>query len=139
VKIDSIQDGIVLDHIQAGKGMEIYRLLHLDDLDCTVAIIKNVKSRTLGRKDIIKIDETIDLDLDILGFIDKDITVNTIRGGKLWKKQRGVPLPARLVNIIPCKNPRCITASEPSIDHLFRLVSEDPPLYRCAYCETAAR
>jgi aspartate carbamoyltransferase regulatory subunit len=136
VNIDSIQNGIVLDHIAAGRGMQIYDTLRLQELDCTVAIIKNVKSAKMGRKDIIKIDETIDLDLDVLGFIDRDITVNIICGGKLTEKRRLHP-PAQLVNVIRCKNPRCITTVEHSADHIFRLTQGERPVYRCIYCESA--
>ena len=135
MNIDSIQNGIVLDHIKAGRGMQIYHTLRLDDLDCTVAIIKNVKSRKMGVKDIIKIDEAIDLDLDVLGFIDRDITVNVIQGGKLVAKRR-LSLPQELVNVIRCKNPRCITTTEPGADQIFRLAGGAEPVYRCAYCET---
>ncbi len=136
MNIDSIHNGIVLDHIQAGKGMQVYSALHLDDLDSTVAIIKNVKSKKMGKKDIIKIDEMIGLDLDALGFIDQNITINIIRNSELVEKRR-LKLPRELVNIIRCKNPRCITTIEQEVDQVFRLVREDPPLYRCAYCETA--
>ncbi|MDR3314119.1 MAG: aspartate carbamoyltransferase regulatory subunit [Oscillospiraceae bacterium] len=136
MNIDSIHNGLVLDHIKAGRGMQIYNTLRLDDLDCTVAIIKNVKSAKMGKKDIIKIDEAIDLDLDVLGFLDQDITVNVIREGKLVCKRR-LCLPRELVNVIRCKNPRCITTVEQGADQIFRLVEGDAPVYRCAYCETA--
>jgi len=134
--IDSITNGIVLDHIQAGRAMQIYTALRLDELDCTIAIIKNVKSKKMGRKDLIKIDEMIDLDLDALGFIDQNITINIIKGGKLVEK-RQLQLPGELVNVIRCKNPRCITTIEQEVDQVFRLARTTPPLYRCAYCETA--
>ena len=120
MNIDSIQNGVVLDHIQAGKSMDIYRYLHLDQLDCSVAIIKNVKSGKMGKKDIIKIDSPMEVDLDVLGYIDPNITVNIIRDGVRVDKKH-LELPKRLVNIIHCKNPRCITVSEPQLDAIFLL------------------
>jgi len=135
MNIDSITNGIVLDHIQAGRAMQIYTALRLDELDCTIAIVKNVKSKKMGRKDLIKIDEMIGLDLDALGFIDQTITINIIREGKLVEKKR-LQLPGELVNVIKCKNPRCITTTEQEVDQVFRLAGKTPPLYRCAYCET---
>ena len=134
--IDSIVNGIVLDHIQAGRGIQIYKALRMDELDCVVALVKNVKSGKMGRKDLIKIDEMIGLDLDALGFIDPNITINIIKNGKLAEK-RVLQLPGKLVNVIKCKNPRCITTIEQEVDQVFRLIHEAPPLYRCAYCETA--
>ncbi len=134
MNIDSIQSGIVLDHIKAGRAMEIYRYLHLDQLDCPVAIIKNAKSTKMGKKDIIKIDADIPVNLDILGYIDPDITVNIIRDGKLVEKAQ-LELPKQLVNIIHCKNPRCITSIEQEIDHVFKLADPEKRVYRCAYCE----
>ena len=136
MNIDSITNGIVLDHIQAGRAMQIYTALRLDKLDSTVAVIMNVKSRKMGKKDLIKIDEMIGLDLDALGFIDQNITINIIREGKLVEKKQ-LQLPGRLVNVIKCKNPRCITTIEQEVDQVFELACETPPLYRCAYCETA--
>lgn len=137
MNIDSIRNGIVLDHIQAGRGMQVCNALRLDELESTVAIIKNVKSKKMGKKDLIKIDEMIGLDLDVLGFIDQNITINIIRGGTLVEKRR-LKLPQELVNVIRCKNPRCITTTEPEVDQIFRLVQDDdPPLYRCTYCDTA--
>jgi len=136
VNIDSITNGIVLDHIQAGRAMQIYTALRLDELDCTIAIIKNVKSRKMGRKDLIKIDEMIDFDLDALGFIDQNITINIIREGVLAEKKQ-LQLPSELVNVIRCKNPRCITSVEQEVGQLFKLARQTPPLYRCAYCEAA--
>lgn len=136
MNIDSIQDGVVLDHIKAGKSMDIYKYLHLDQLDCSVAIIKNVRSARMGKKDIIKIDSPMEVDLDVLGYIDPDITVNIIRGGRRMEKKH-LELPERLVNIIHCKNPRCITAAEPQLDAIFLLGGTDAqPSYRCAYCDT---
>ena len=138
MNIDSIQNGVVLDHIQAGKSMEIYKYLHLDQLDCSVAIIKNARSEHMGRKDIIKIDSPLDLDLDVLGYIDSHITVNIIRDGKLVEKKH-LELPEKLVNILRCKNPRCITVSEPQLDAIFKLSNRDRRIYRCAYCDTEYR
>ncbi len=134
MKIDSIQCGFVLDHIKAGKSMEIYKYLELDKLDCCVAIIKNVKSNKMGRKDIIKIDDEFDINLDILGYIDPDITVNVIKDGIIVGKHH-LELPEKLVNIIHCKNPRCITSIEQEIDHVFKLADKEKGIYRCAYCE----
>ena len=136
MNIDSVTNGIVLDHIQAGRAMQIYTALRLEDLDCTIAIIKNVKSQKMGKKDMIKIDEMIGLDLDALGFIDPNITINIIQGGKVTEK-RQLKLPKELVNVIRCKNPRCISTIEQEIEQVFRLTRESPPLYRCTYCETA--
>ena len=135
MNIDSIQNGVVLDHIQAGKSMEIYQYLHLDQLDCSVAIIKNARSGHMERKDIIKIDSPVELDLDVLGYIDPNITVNIIRDGKLVEKKH-LELPEKLVNILRCKNPRCITVSEPQLDAIFKLSNRDRRIYRCAYCDT---
>ena len=136
MNIDSIQNGVVLDHIQAGKSMEIYHYLHLDQLDCSVAIIKNARSSHMERKDIIKIDSPVDLDLDVLGYIDANITVNIIRDGQRVEKKQ-LELPRRLTNIVRCKNPRCITVSEPQLDAIFLLSDAEQHTYRCAYCETA--
>ena len=135
MNIDSIQNGVVLDHIQAGKSMEIYKHLHLDQLDCSVAIIKNARSGHMERKDIIKIDSPVELDLDVLGYIDPNITVNIIRDGKLVEKKH-LELPEKLVNILRCKNPRCITVSESQLDAIFKLSNRDRRIYRCAYCDT---
>ena len=138
MNIDSIQNGVVLDHIQAGKSMEIYKYLHLDQLDCSVAIIKNARSGHMERKDIIKIDSPVDLDLDVLGYIDPNITVNIIRDGKLVEKKH-LELPEKLVNVLRCKNPRCITVSESQLDAIFKLSNRDRRIYRCAYCDTEYR
>lgn len=135
MNIDSIRNGIVLDHIQAGKAMEIYRFLGLDSLDCSVAIIKNAPSRKQGKKDIIKIDSQMDLDLNILGFIDPSITVNIIRDGELIEKKH-LTLPAQIRDVLKCKNPRCITSVEQELPHVFRLTDPDHAIYRCIYCET---
>lgn len=136
MNIDSIQNGVVLDHIQAGKSMDIYKYLHLDRLDCSVAIIKNVRSGRMGKKDIIKIDSPLEVDVDVLGYIDDKITVNIIRDGRRVEKRRLHP-PQRLVNIIRCKNPRCITVAEPQLDAVFLLSDPEKHVYRCAYCDTA--
>ena len=137
MNIDSIHNGVVLDHIKAGKSMEIYRHLNLDKLDCSVAIIKNVRSARHGKKDIIKIDSPMELDLDVLGYIDPNITVNIIKDGVRVDKKH-LELPRRLVNVIHCHNPRCITVSEPQLDAIFTLSDADKRTYRCAYCETAS-
>ena len=137
MNIDSIKNGIVIDHITAGKGMELYRLLSLGDLDCTVALIKNVGSRKMGKKDIIKVDAAIDLNMDILGYVDPNVTVNIIRGGKNVEKRR-IGLPGRLTDVIKCKNPRCITTTEQELSHVFMLTDADARVYRCLYCEAKA-
>lgn len=134
MNIDSIQNGVVLDHIQAGKSMDIYKYLRLDQLDCSVAIIKNVRSDRMGKKDIIKIDSPMEVDLDVLGYIDSNITVNVIRDGQLVAKKH-LQLPKKLVNIVRCKNPRCITVAEPQLDAIFLLSDAEKHTYRCAYCE----
>ena len=136
MNIDSIQNGVVLDHIQAGKSMDIYKYLHLDELDCQVAIIKNARSEHMGKKDIIKIDSPMEVDLDVLGYIDSNITVNIIRDGKRVEKKH-LELPQKLVNVIHCKNPRCITVSESQLDAIFVLSDAEKHTYRCAYCDTA--
>ncbi len=136
--IDSIRNGLVIDHISAGKGMEIYDLLGLGNLDCTVAIIKNSNSRKMGKKDIIKIDAEIDLDLNILGYVDPGITVNIIKDGVLVEKKT-VDLPELLTGVLKCKNPRCITSTEQELKHVFKLTDPEQRTYRCLYCETAAK
>lgn len=137
MNIDSIKNGIVIDHITAGRGMELYRLLGLDDMDCPVAIIKNVASRKMGKKDIIKVDADLYPDMDILGYVDPGVTVNVIREGKLVEKKQ-IALPARLTNVIRCKNPRCITTTEQELPHIFKLTDPEKRVYRCLYCETKA-
>ena len=136
MNIDSINNGFVLDHIEAGKAMQIYESLGLSKLDCPVAMIMNVKSGRLGRKDIIKIDAPIEMNFDVLGFIDSGITVNVIKDGSLIEK-RPLVLPEKIVGIIKCKNPRCITTCEQGIKHEFVLADKEKKVYRCAYCETA--
>ena len=135
--IGQIKDGIVLDHITAGRGMDIYRILGLGELDCTVAMIKNADSVKMGKKDIIKVGKVIDLDFDVLGYIDPGITVNIISDGKLAKREH-LSLPATVRDIIRCKNPRCITSTEQELRHEFRLVSAERKIYRCIYCESEA-
>ena len=137
MNIDSIQNGVVLDHIQSGKSMDIYKYLHLDELDCSGAIIKNVRRDRMGRKDIIKIDSPMDVDLDVLGYIDPNITVNIIKDGVRVEKKK-LALPKKLVNVIRCHNPRCITVAEPQLDAIFTLSDPEKRVYRCAYCETAS-
>ena len=133
--ISGIKDGVVLDHIQAGKSMEIYKYLGLGKMDCTVAIIKNARSSKMGRKDIIKIEGPLDsLDLDVLGYIDPNITVNIIRDERIVEK-RCLSLPDRLVNVIHCKNPRCITSVEQELPHIFYLADKEKEVYRCQYCD----
>ncbi len=134
MNIDSINNGFVIDHIKAGKAMEIYESLGLDKLCCTVAMIMNVKSQRMGKKDIIKIDAPIDINLDVLGYIDSGITVNIIKNGKLTDK-RTLSLPEKIVGIIKCKNPRCITSTEQGLEHEFILADKEKQVYRCAYCE----
>lgn len=137
MKIDAIHRGIVLDHIKAGRAMDIYRYLHLDELQCPVAIIKNARSEAMGLKDIIKIDDEIDIDLDVVGFVDPGTTVNIIKDGVVVEKKR-LELPERLVNVIRCKNPRCITSVEQELPQIFTLTDEETRTYRCLYCETKA-
>ena len=136
--IGQIKDGIVLDHITAGKAMSIYNILKLGELDCTVAMIKNADSPKLGKKDIIKISTLLDLDLDILGYLDPGITVNIIRDGKVAERRR-LELPERVVGVIKCKNPRCITSVEQEIVHEFKLTDRNKKIYRCIYCEHEAK
>ncbi|HKM28089.1 MAG TPA: aspartate carbamoyltransferase regulatory subunit [Anaerovoracaceae bacterium] len=134
MNIDGVRTGIVLDHISAGKSMQIYNYLKLDKLDCCVAVIQNAESTKYGKKDIIKIDEDIDLDFDILGYIDSNITVNRVKDGKLEKKVH-LELPETLTNVIKCKNPRCITSIEQEVTHVFKLIDREHKVYRCAYCD----
>ena len=137
MNIDSITNGIVIDHITAGNGMKLYELLGLGELDCSVAIIKNVVSRKMGRKDIIKVDADIPVNLDVIGFVDPGATINHIKDGELIEK-RNIEMPERLVNVIKCKNPRCITSCEQEIEHIFKLTDREHKVYRCIYCETKA-
>ena len=127
--INPITNGIVLDHITAGRGMELYNILNLDKLDCSVAIIKNADSMKLGRKDIIKIDRVIDLNFDVIGYVDPGVTVNIIRDGKLVKREH-LELPETVTDIIKCKNPRCITSTEQELRQTFRLSDKEHRVYR---------
>ena len=135
--VDSIQNGIVIDHIAAGAGMKLYRLLGLEDTDRSVAIMMNVNSEKLGRKDIIKIDGIVPINFDVIGYVDPGATVNIIRDGKLAEKRR-IELPRKLVNVIRCKNPRCISTCEQELPQVFCLTNVARREYRCAYCETRA-
>lgn len=135
LNVSGISEGFVLDHIQAGKSMDISHYLRLDKLDCCVAIIKNAKSNKMGKKDIMKIECPIDvIDLDILGFIDHNITINIIQDEKIVEKKR-LKLPKEITNVIKCKNPRCITSIEQELDHVFVLTDPENEVYRCKYCE----
>ncbi len=136
--IGQIKDGIVLDHITAGLGMTLYNFLGLDELDCQVAIIKNAESVKMGRKDIIKIDKVIDINMDALGYLDPGVTVNIIKDGKLAKREN-IDIPQRIKNVIKCKNPRCITTVEQELPHIFTLRDKENRVYRCLYCESKAK
>jgi aspartate carbamoyltransferase regulatory subunit len=139
LNVGALNEGFVLDHIEAGKAMDLYRYLKLDKMDCCVAIIKNARSSKMGRKDIIKVECPIDdLKLDIIGYIDHNITVNIIKDGSIVEKKK-LTLPRQLINIIHCKNPRCITSIEQEIDHVFFLADEENEIYRCRYCEEKYR
>ena len=139
LNVGRIEEGFVLDHIKAGKAMTIYHDLKLDKLDCCVAIIKNARSNKMQKKDIIKVECPIEkLDLDILGFIDHNITVNIIKDEKIVEKKE-LKLPKQIVNVIKCKNPRCITSIEQGLDHIFILADPEKEVYRCKYCEEKYR
>ena len=138
MNIDSIENGFVIDHIRAKKGMEIYEALKLYKLDSSVAIITNAKSKKMRRKDIIKIDKKIDIDTNIIGFIDPDITINIVEDGTIIKKYH-VELPERIVNIAECKNPRCITCDEKQLEQIFILTDKENKVYRCKYCEMSLK
>ena len=138
MNIDGITNGLVIDHIEAGKGMELYNALHLGDLESSVALIKNVTSHKMGKKDIIKVDEVLDVDLDVLGFIDPNITVNIIKDNEIVGKKH-IELPKKVTNLIKCKNHRCITSTEQELPHIFKLTDPATRTYRCIYCETKAR
>ena len=135
--IGQIKDGIVLDHITAGRGMEIYKILNLDKLNCTVAMIERAVSPKMGRKDIIKVDQLIDLDFDVLGYMDPGITVNIIKDGEVAERIN-LALPERVVDVLKCKNPRCITSTEQEIVHEFKLTDPEKQDYRCIYCDHQA-
>ncbi len=136
--IGQIKDGIVLDHITAGHGMTLYNFLGLDELECQVALIKNADSVKMGKKDIIKIDRVIDLNMDALGYLDPGVTVNIIKDGKLAKREN-LDIPQRIENVIKCKNPRCITTVEQELPHIFTLRDRENRVYRCLYCESKAK
>ncbi len=138
MNIDSITNGFVIDHITAGRGMRLYELLGLDNLDCSIAIIKNVGSKKMGKKDIIKIDADIAMDVDVIGYVDPGVTVNVIKGSKIVEK-RAIDLPETLTDVIKCKNPRCITSTEQELSHIFKLTDRENSVYRCIYCETQAK
>lgn len=135
--VDSIKNGFVIDHIKQGNGMKIYNILGLGKLSCPVAIIQNALSHSMGVKDIIKIDADVSLDMTALGYVDSDVTVNVIKDSKIVEKYHPA-LPRELVNIVKCKNPRCITTTEQELDHVFRLTDEKKRVYRCIYCESAS-
>ena len=137
MNVDSIRDGIVIDHIAAGNAMKLYRLLGLDALDVPVAMITNVVSAKRGRKDIIKIDADIPVDINVIGYVDPGATVNIIRNGELAEKKR-IALPETLVNVLKCKNPRCISTCEQELDQVFRLSDREKREYRCVWCEAKA-
>ena len=137
MKIDPIKNGIVIDHIEAGKGKKVYDFLQLEQLDCTVALIKNVPSKKMGKKDIIKIDANIKVDFEVLGYIAPEVTINVIENEKTVEK-KCLQLPETLKNVIKCKNPRCITSVEQGIEHVFKLVDRQSKIYRCIYCESKA-
>lgn len=138
MNIDSIKNGIVIDHIQAKRGMEIYELLNLKDLDCSVAIITNAKSKKMGRKDIIKIDKDIEINIDMIGFIEPNATINIVKNDKLVDKYQ-VKLPEKIVNVAKCQNPRCITSVEKDLDQIFTLTDKENKVYRCKYCEMSLK
>jgi aspartate carbamoyltransferase regulatory subunit len=138
MKVDSIKNGVVIDHIKAGGGMEIYYFLGLDKFDCPIALIKNAFSKRMGRKDIIKIDTENLPDLDALGYLDPDVTVNVIKDGENVAKYHPA-MPEKIVNIVKCKNPRCITSTEQELPHVFKLTDPETRTYRCIYCESKAK
>ena len=137
MKIDSIKDGFVIDHITAGKGIRIYELLGLDTLNCPVAIIMNAGSKKMGKKDIIKIDGEVPLSLEVIGYADPNVTVNVIKNSELTEKLT-ISMPDTLTNVIFCKNPRCITSVEQELKHIFKLTDRKENVYRCIYCESKA-
>lgn len=137
MNIDSIKNGIVIDHITAGKAMKIYDLLGLNKLECSVALIRNVTSKKMGKKDIIKVDYDLDIDTDVLGYIDPDATINVIKNGVIVDKKT-IELPEKLTNVVFCKNPRCICTTEQELPSIFTLTDRENRVYRCLYCETKA-
>ena len=137
MNVDAIQNGVVIDHITAGQGMKLYHLLKLDETELSVAIIRNVVSQKMGKKDIIKIDADIPVNLDVIAYVDPGATVNIIHDGKLVEK-RQMELPETLTDVLYCKNPRCITSTEQELKHVFKLADREKKVYRCLYCETKA-
>lgn len=137
MRVDAMKNGVVIDHIACGKAMQIYDMLNLDSLECTVAVLRNVSSRKMGKKDIIKIDCDIDINFDVLGFISPNITVDIVRNCEVVEKKH-IDLPEKLTDILICKNPRCITSVEQDIHHIFRLSDRENAVYRCIYCDTKA-
>ena len=137
MRVDSVKNGIVIHHIACGKAMQIYNMLSLDKLDCTVAILKNVPSGKMGKKDIIKIDRDIEINFDVLGFISPNITVDIVKNGKVSEKKH-IALPEKLIDILKCRNPRCITSTEQDIKHIFKLADREKGIYRCIYCDSEA-
>ena len=137
MNIDGIKNGIVIDHITPGKAMQLYSMLGLDLLDCSVALIRNVQSKKMGKKDIIKIDADVNINFDIVGLLSPNATVNVIRDGKTVEKKH-IDLPEKVEKIVKCKNPRCITTTEPGIEHTFLLTNREKVEYRCLYCDTKA-
>ena len=135
MNIDSIHNGVVIDHITAGRSMKLYDLLKLDEADCPVAIIKNAASKKMGKKDIMKIDADIPVNFDVIGYVDPGATVNIIRDGVRVEKKT-IEMPELLTDVIRCKNPRCITSTEQELHHVFRLTDRERKIYRCVYCET---
>ena len=139
LNIDEIMNGVVIDHITAGTGLSLYHLLELEKLnEASVALLQNVRSQKSGKKDIIKIDSDFDVDTDILGFVDPDVTVNIIKDGQI-KEKKTIELPQELTNVLKCKNPRCISSTEQELPHIFRLTDKEHRIYRCIYCETRAK
>lgn len=138
MNVDAIKNGIVIDHIKAGQGMEIYRFLGLENLDCAVALMKNVSSRQMGKKDIIKIDGELGLDLNVLGYIDPDITIDIIQDERCLRKYHPT-LPDQIRDVVRCKNPRCITTTEQELPQIFRLADRERKVYRCIYCDAKAK
>ncbi|MBQ2896762.1 MAG: aspartate carbamoyltransferase regulatory subunit [Clostridia bacterium] len=137
MNIDSIKNGFVIDHIKAGNSMQVYKYLNLGELVCPVAIIKNATSKKMGKKDIIKIDGNIELNLEVLGYINHDATVNVVKNGEIVEKKH-LELPETVTDVIKCKNPRCITTTEQDIQHIFKLTDRENRVYRCIYCEAKA-
>ncbi len=135
MNIDTIKNGYVIDHISAGNAIKIYRMLNLEELNCQVALITNAKSKKTKTKDIIKIGELIDINLDKIAFIDPNVTINIVKNEKIIEKKK-LELPSKLINVCKCNNPRCITSTERNLDQIFNLIDKEKKLYRCDYCES---